>query len=152
MNEKPWFLGTKNCPDWAVAKLRCLLLYDSTEDQGFLYTSCIMTRQRMRVDCCQTSWPFVSERRGAVGPRRPTLQGKSPLRIPFLGIAWPQPKFPHSCVCERFIYSQDRSTYFLQHTVKRARIICLMKMHPGSGRVKSISKCSMTPFYFTFYI
>jgi hypothetical protein len=24
--------------------------------------------------------------------------------IPFLGIARPQPKFPHSCVCERFIY------------------------------------------------
>ncbi len=23
-------------------------------------------------------------------------------------------QFPHSCVCERFIYSQDRSTYFLQ--------------------------------------
>ncbi len=23
-----------------------------------------------------------------------------------------QSQFPHSCVCERFIYSQDRSTYF----------------------------------------
>ncbi len=29
-------------------------------------------------------------------------------------IARPQSQFPHSCVCERFIYSQDRSTYFLQ--------------------------------------
>ncbi len=28
------------------------------------------------------------------------------------GIARPQSKFPHTCVCERFIYSQDRSTYF----------------------------------------
>ncbi len=40
----------------------------------------------------------------------------NPIRIPFLGIAWPQSQFPHSCVCERFIYSQDRSTkstYFL---------------------------------------
>jgi hypothetical protein len=36
------------------------------------------------------------------------------LCIPFLRIARPQPQFPHSCVCERFIYSQDRSTYFLQ--------------------------------------
>jgi hypothetical protein len=26
--------------------------------------------------------------------------------------ALPQSQFPHSCVCERFIYSQDRSTYF----------------------------------------
>jgi hypothetical protein len=42
------------------------------------------------------------------------LQRKSHLCIPVLGIARPQPQFPHSCVCERFIQSQDRSTYFLQ--------------------------------------
>ncbi len=41
-----------------------------------------------------------------------TLQGKPHLCITFLGIARPQSQFPHSCVCERFIYSQDRSTYF----------------------------------------
>jgi hypothetical protein len=41
-----------------------------------------------------------------------TLQGKSHLCIPFLGIARPQSQFPHSCVCERFIYCQDWSTYF----------------------------------------
>ncbi len=41
-----------------------------------------------------------------------TLQGKSHFSIPFLGIAWPQSQFPHSRVCERFIYSQDRSVYF----------------------------------------
>jgi hypothetical protein len=34
--------------------------------------------------------------------------------ITFLGIAGPQSQFPHSCVCERFLDSQDRSTYFLQ--------------------------------------
>ncbi len=43
-----------------------------------------------------------------------TLQRQFRLYIPFLGIARPQPQFPHSCVCERFIYFQDRSTYFLQ--------------------------------------
>jgi hypothetical protein len=32
-----------------------------------------------------------------------TLQRKSPLCIPFLGIARPQPQFQHSCVYERFI-------------------------------------------------
>jgi hypothetical protein len=42
------------------------------------------------------------------------LQRKSHLCIPFQGIARPQPQFPHSCVCERFIWSQYRSTYFLQ--------------------------------------
>ncbi len=46
------------------------------------------------------------------GPaRRPALQRKSHLYIPFLGIARPQSEFPHSCVCERFIYSNDRSAY-----------------------------------------
>jgi hypothetical protein len=40
-----------------------------------------------------------------------TLQRKSHLCIPFLGIARPQSQFPHSCVYERFIYSQNRSTY-----------------------------------------
>ncbi len=29
----------------------------------------------------------------------------------FLGIDRPQSQFPHSCLCERFLYSQDRSTY-----------------------------------------
>ncbi len=32
----------------------------------------------------------------------------------FLGIARPRSQFPQPCVCERFIYSQDRFTYFLQ--------------------------------------
>ncbi len=40
------------------------------------------------------------------------VQQNSYLCIPFLGIARPQSQFPHSCVCERFIYSQDWSTYF----------------------------------------
>ncbi len=44
----------------------------------------------------------------------PTLQLKSHLCILFLGSAWPQSQFSHSCICERFIYSQDPSTYFLQ--------------------------------------
>ncbi len=38
--------------------------------------------------------------------------------------------------------------YLKHYTVKRARIICLMKMHPGSGPGTSSRKCSMTPIYF----
>jgi hypothetical protein len=41
------------------------------------------------------------------------LQRKNHLCIPFLGIAQPQSQFPHSCVCELFIYSQDRPTFCL---------------------------------------
>ncbi len=40
-----------------------------------------------------------------------TLQGKSHLCIPFLGIARPQSQLPHSCVCERFIYSLPGSVH-----------------------------------------
>ncbi len=39
-------------------------------------------------------------------------EGISQLYIPLLGIARPQSQFPNSCVCERFIFSQDLSTYF----------------------------------------
>jgi hypothetical protein len=39
------------------------------------------------------------------------LQRKPHLCIPIKGIERTQSQFPHSCVCERFIDSQDRSTY-----------------------------------------
>ncbi len=32
--------------------------------------------------------------------------------MPRKGIAWPQSQFPHSCVCERSLYSYIRPTYF----------------------------------------
>jgi hypothetical protein len=40
------------------------------------------------------------------------LQQESHKYIPRKENARPQSQFPHSCVCERFIYSQDRPTYF----------------------------------------
>ncbi len=40
-----------------------------------------------------------------------TLYRKSNLCILRKGIAQPQSQFLHSCVCERIIYSQNRSTY-----------------------------------------
>jgi hypothetical protein len=36
---------------------------------------------------------------------------KLETNIPKNGIARPHSQFPHSCVCERFIYSHDRSAY-----------------------------------------
>ncbi len=36
---------------------------------------------------------------------------KFETNIPSKGIAQPQSQFPHSCVCERLIYSHDRSAY-----------------------------------------
>ncbi len=40
------------------------------------------------------------------------LQRNFDLCIPRKGTARPQSQFPHSCVCERFIYSHDRYTNF----------------------------------------
>ncbi len=51
----------------------------------------------------------------------PALQRQFRLYIPFLGKARRQPQYPHSCVYERFIYSQDQSTYFLQQNRKTHR-------------------------------
>ncbi len=52
----------------------------------------------------------------------PALQRQFRLYIPSLGIARPQPQFPHSRVFERFIYSQDQSTYFLQQNRQTHRV------------------------------
>ncbi len=53
------------------------------------------------------SSPWISEERDIVlccaADLQTALRRKSHLCIPFLGIAWPQPQFPHSFVCERFI-------------------------------------------------
>ncbi len=40
-----------------------------------------------------------------------TKYQKFETNTPRKGIARPQSQFPHSCVCERFIYSHDRSAY-----------------------------------------
>ncbi len=39
------------------------------------------------------------------------LHRKFETNIPIKGIALPQSQFPHSCVCERSIYSHDRSAH-----------------------------------------
>jgi hypothetical protein len=44
-----------------------------------------------------------------------TLLRKSHLCIPRTGIVQSQSQFPHSCVCERFIHSQDWSTFLQQN-------------------------------------
>ncbi len=63
-------------------------------------------------------WPGWRDLYCDGGPASPALLSALPrqfrLYIPFLGIVRPQPQFPHSCVYERFTYSQDQSTYFLQ--------------------------------------
>ncbi len=49
----------------------------------------------------------VDRSQQACSPCQATLQRNSHLCIPFLGIAQPQYQFPHSCVCQRCIYSQN---------------------------------------------
>ncbi len=40
-----------------------------------------------------------------------TQYRKFETNMPRKGIVRPQSQFPHSCVCERFIYSQDLTAY-----------------------------------------
>ncbi len=53
----------------------------------------------------------------------------------------------HAATCILISMYTSHATEF-SYTVKRARIICLMKMHPGSGPGTSSRKCSMTLIYF----
>ncbi len=55
---------------------------------------------------------FCGENSGDV-EQTSTLQRKSDLCTARKETARPQSQFPHSCICERFIYSHDQSTYFL---------------------------------------
>jgi hypothetical protein len=55
------------------------------------------------------------------------LQRKFRSCIPFLGIARPQPKFPHSWVCERFLYSQDWSTYSISCSITARSTVGIYK-------------------------
>jgi hypothetical protein len=45
------------------------------------------------------------------GPTAKTQYRKFETNIPSKGLVRPQSQFPHSCVCERFSYSNDRSAY-----------------------------------------
>ncbi len=53
-----------------------------------------------------TNNPFIPARRATS-----TLQRNSNFCITRKGTERPQSQFPQSCVCERFRYSHDRSTY-----------------------------------------
>jgi hypothetical protein len=75
------------------------------------HTSTYMHKHANRDMHVLKALPSEAEGKRAGPARRPALQRKSHLRIPFLGIARPQSEFPHSCVCERFICSHDRSAY-----------------------------------------
>ncbi len=72
------------------------------------------TNIRLGLTKIRTAWSFLQIIYFLQLCMKHTLQRKSHLCFPFLGIVRAQSQFPHSCVCERFIYSQDRSTYFLQ--------------------------------------
>ena len=69
-------------------------------------------------------------------PYLPYLAGSNAAYAPY--VANPYASYPY--LANPYLASP--------YTVKRARIICLMKMHPGSGPGTSSRKCSMTPIYF----
>jgi hypothetical protein len=73
--------------------------------------------KKRRYDICQANAVKRQQRE-----QNNTLQRKSHLCNPFLEIARPQSPLPHSCDCERFIYSHDRSAY-------SAAEICAARYH-----------------------
>jgi hypothetical protein len=71
------------------------------------HTPSLLVNSNKDFSCC-------TERRKTNGEERSsakTQYRKFETNIPRNGIAGPQSQFPHSCLCERFIYSHDRSAY-----------------------------------------
>ncbi len=66
--------------------------------------------QRQR-PCCLTTAKKLKLQHKNVQTAKNQYQ-KLETNIPRKGIAQPKSQFPHSCVCERFIYSHIRSAYF----------------------------------------
>ncbi len=115
------------------------LYYRTNDDQNIFFQHFFITILTQR--------EWLKKKNNAEGTLRrlvsnTTLQGKSHLCIPFLGIARPQPQFPHSFVCERFIlYSQDRSTYFL----KQNRPIYRGNMYINRSQIHELWKLRLWP-------
>ncbi len=77
---------------------------------------CLPVYQKQCLLCCLicscTNMRFINETTMYLQIRSIlAMYRKSNLCIPKKGVVRPQSQFLHSCVCERFIYSQDRSTY-----------------------------------------
>ncbi len=69
-----------------------------------------------------------------------------PFKYSFSGNCAASATVPHSCVCERFIYSQDQSTYFLQQkrqthrgNIKIAHLHMNVEIGTEAGRPNSFS-------------
>ncbi len=112
------FWGRENCKPFFYSEGWSLSTRPSPGGRGGWRGGGLLTTSRNRQASLKT--PLKGPGNEKVFPLffftvyRTALQRKKHLCILFLGIVRPHSQFPHSCVCERFIYSQDRSTYFLQ--------------------------------------
>jgi hypothetical protein len=94
---------------WSWSRKKYFRLHNTNLQQLFLtseYTDCTVILNRIAIDSISVRLATIS------------LQGKSHLCIPFLGIARPESQFPHSCVCERFLYSQISPHNWLQQNIQ----------------------------------
>ncbi len=73
----------------------------------------IRLRGENAVQLASSTTPSVSSSPGTGKSTAKTQYRKFETNNPRKRIARPQSQFPHSCVFERFIYSHDRSTYFI---------------------------------------
>jgi hypothetical protein len=77
---------------------------------------------------------------------------ENPIYVfPFWKLRGPQSQFSHSCVCERFIYPQDQSTYFLQQNRQNNRSQTHECGNWNCGRAMSLLGIFVSNFRYWFF-
>jgi hypothetical protein len=73
------------------------------QDRACSYQTCVCAGTLKLADVFDKFWLIAQVTSCTAKTQYQTFE----TNIPRNGIAWPQPQFPHSCVCERFMYSHD---------------------------------------------
>jgi hypothetical protein len=91
---------------WGLLFKSCELSCRVTESGGATATC----TANLEVHSCKSFFALFQSRHGSRARTTKTQYRKFETNIPRKGIARPQSQFPHSRVCEGFIYSHNRST------------------------------------------
>ncbi len=105
--------------DLTSEKLALITLQLEEKEKSLMASEAEMNALNRRVQGLEEDLERNEEKLLVANQKLDKVRNNTATAIPFIySFSWnaflPQPQFPQSCVFERFIYSQDQSTYFLQ--------------------------------------